>query len=178
MGNFMKIIFIAMLFSAFALNAQTNESFKLIVRTNIVTAPIFIREVDGKFYDTRHSQLWRNISGMIVEKNAEGATIQTYTTTKQPERYYVPSTLNENQENGAYAGPGSSGGHWSERVTSETTLPDKKIQVKNYRIGIVGEKVNVLAMMVSGSESMEVWDCGQPHHVSVISTNKIFIAGQ
>ena len=155
--------------------AQTNAAFKLVIATNTVTAPVYVREVGDKFYDIRYSQLWHEISGKILERNTAGAIIQTYVTNQQVESVWIPSNLNAQQSVGAYAGAGSSGGHYVDRVVSESIEPDKKIQLRNFRIGAVGQAVTIRAMMISGSKEMEVWDCGLPHKVVVVSTNRIHI---
>jgi len=147
--------------------AQTN--FAVVIRTNLVTAPVYIREVDGKIYDIRYSRLWHDIGGQIVKKLDDGASLQTYVTNNEY-AYGERQGNYDQQHSGAYSA-GSTGPR--RYLVSSEVVPDKKIIVKHYMIGEVGQTASVRAMMIEGGEGSELWDCGTPHQVIVISTNKI-----
>ena len=137
---------------ATASSAQTRYGSHSVISTN------YIREVAGKIYDIRQSQLWHEVKGKIVKKLDDGVTLQTYVT--KNEYAYGAEQGNTQQHSGAYSAVGI--GPRRVLVSSEV-VPDKKLTLKHYMGGLVGETVTVRAMMIEGGDTSELWDCGKPY---------------
>jgi hypothetical protein len=165
----MKLTIICLLLSSLSLVAQTNQAFQLVIHTNLVTAPVYIREVDGKIYDIRYSQLWKPIGGKIVKKLNDGVTLQTYVTNNEY-AYGERQGNYDQQHSGAYSAGSTAPRRY---LVSSEVVPDKKIILKHYMIGEVGQTASVRAMMIEAGDDAELWDCGLPHQAIVISTNKV-----
>jgi hypothetical protein len=126
--------------------------------SSVVITTNFIREVDGKIYDIRQSQLWHDISGKIIKKLDDGVRLQTYVT--KNEYAYVAGQGNAQQHVGAYSAVGIGP---RRVVVSSEVVPDKTIMLKHYMIGQVGQTVSVRAMMIEGGDTSELWDYGKPY---------------
>ena len=126
--------------------------------SSVVITTNFIREVDGKIYDIRQSQLWHDISGKIIKKLDDGVRLQTYVT--KNEYAYVAGHGNAQQHVGAYSAVGIGP---SRVLVSSEVVPDKTIMLKHYMIGQVGQTVSVCAMMIEGGDTSELWDYGKPY---------------
>ena len=124
--------------------------------SSVVITTNFIREVDGKIYDIRQSQLWHDISGKIIKKLDDGVRLQTYVT--KNEYAYVAGQGNAQQHVGAYSAVGIGP---RRVVVSSEVVPDKTIMLKHYMIGQVGQTVSVRAMMIEGGDTSELWDYGK-----------------
>jgi hypothetical protein len=136
--------------------------------SSVVTTTNFIREVDGKTYDIRQSQLWHDISGKITKKLDDGVRLQTYVT--KNEYAYVAGHGNAQQHVGAYSAVGIGP---SRVLVSSEVVPDKTIMLKHYMIGQVGQTVSVRAMMIEGGDTSELWDYGKLYVLPPLTPEQI-----
>jgi hypothetical protein len=157
-----------LLFATLVVHAQsTNTPMPSPPTTNWVTAVPWFREVNGRLYNTEKSDKFIAISADCEEVLTNGV-VARWIKTKPTYRRYSYGGVRE--------GNFLSGG--TETVkTGEEIVFDKEIFVQNYPLqGVAeGQKLNFRAMEVGvtnyGSHTIELWDYGTPHRVTVVSTN-------
>lgn len=124
--------------------------------TNWITESPEIREVNGQLYNNRRDHHWETIGGDIVAVLTDKIVVQTVTKT--------PAAYGANE-------------YGQRIVTAFKKIPGLKFVVQNYREkdAAVGESIWVKAIRNGvtnyNGEVLELWDCGKPHKVMVITTN-------
>jgi hypothetical protein len=157
--------------SGWQIKAQTNIA--PIISTNWIAAVPSFRDVNGKLYNTERSALWQSFNGKCLNVSTNQILIETYTvepieeatTASIPERNYL----------------GQITGHRTVPRTIQVgtkEVPGIKRVVCNYPLNLnpaVGQKLSFRAMqngtIKHAGDTLELWDCGKPHAVMVVSTN-------
>jgi hypothetical protein len=136
-----------------------------VLTTKYVTAASNFREVGGRLYNIDLSTNWWPIRVRIISRN-DNSALATYLIPKM-RTVYFSSSQNANQSIGAYSGGG--GGSYRKL---EGYADGKTIEIKNCpMIGVTAE-ADIKAMQIGVSKSgVELWDCGKPHIVPVVTTN-------
>jgi hypothetical protein len=151
--------------------AQTNSA--PVVTTNWVTAVPYYREVNGQLYNIQRSILWQTLYGDILKVSTNEMVVSTFTT----EPVYEAATTSREVDNymGGIAG--------YREVPTQVQTGDKKVYgakiiVRNCPENLepaVGETIQLRVMRVGTTnydgDILELWDCGTPHVVMVVTTN-------
>jgi len=163
-----KLILLGSMLATLTSLAQTN--FIIVTRTNIIQAAPNFREVNGQLYNISFSKLWKTLNGKISVVQENGVLIQTFTTNNVYQMVFVAGEGNAGAQ-------GSSSDRYVKRLVSSTLIPDKRLFINHYRIGAVDQDISIPAMntgtiQISGAV-FEEWDCGLPHIVTNIISQKI-----
>jgi hypothetical protein len=161
-------------------DAQTNSQiaspqFKTVLVTNQIEAIPTFREVDGRLYNTERSVLWTNFQGECLEIATNTIIISTFTM----EPIYQAATTTEYVPTGEFS-PDKPVLVATKIKVGENKVLGRKIVLQNYPANLyaaVGETISFRAMKVGTSsykdETLELWDYGTPHIVTVIKTNLV-----
>lgn len=141
------------------------------ITTNWVMPPPGVVEVGGKFYNSEHSQLFKNFDGLCVDVNTNGATLHERIT--QPIMRPAYDSL---QSSGNFLG--SSGASPAMVKVGEKVLSERNIYVLNLpnasQISI-GSRQTGRAMQVGitnvDGQSVALIDCGKRYLVPILKTN-------
>jgi hypothetical protein len=163
-----ELILLGTMFATLTSWAQTN--FTIVTRTNILRAAPNFREVNGQLYNSSFSKLWKMQKGKILEVQTNGVVLQTYTTNNVYQNVFV-----EGQgQPGSFRGTSD---HYEKRLVSSDLIPEKRIFINHYKIGAVDQEISVPAIQTGtvqiGDTVFEEWDCGFPHIVTNIVSQKI-----
>ena len=160
--------------------AQTNTT--RLVTTNWVTAAPSFREVNGRLYNSERSKLWQYKDQLhFVRMEGDIVIAKQITQVETYDVQSVPGRVDRMQSSGLFTG--SPGSYSAEpRRTKETLVSSERqegppfaitnCQIKTFT---VGQEFTAVFMrngfLKSGGQNLELWDCGTPHIVAVITTN-------
>ncbi len=172
----MKFLFAILGFVAvvFQTAAQTNN-VEVVVKTNIVSAVDWYRDVDGKLYNTQRSVLWKDFQGDILKVSTNGLVIQVFT--------MKPVLESSTRSIASHNYMGQVTGYRTVPTTVQVDtekVPGQKFILRNYPVQLSaanGQEISFRAMRVGTTEysgdTLELWDYGTQHKVAVISTNQL-----
>ncbi|HXR47413.1 MAG TPA: hypothetical protein VN784_08215 [Candidatus Limnocylindrales bacterium] len=151
--------------------AQTNST--PVVSTNFVTAVPWFREVNGQLYNIQRSVLWQTLYGDILKVSTNELVVSTFTM----EPVYEAATTSREVDN--YMG--GIGGYRqvpTQLQTGEKKVYGAKIIVLDCPENLnpaVAETIQLRVMRVGttnyNGDVLELWDCGTPHVLKVVTTN-------
>jgi hypothetical protein len=157
------------------LAAVISQAAETILTTNLVLAAPSFREVDGKLYNIDKSVLWKNFDRHeCLTVHTNGIVVEEVTFKRI---YAPPASVDRLQSTGNFLGSARNALPPARRLISEERIPGKKYFLRNYPLKrpAIGDKTSIKALYVGtvdyGSETLEMWDCGTPHWVSVVKTN-------
>jgi hypothetical protein len=163
-----KLILIGTMLAALTSLAQTN--FIIVTRTNIVHAAPNFREVNGQLYNSSLSKFWKIQRGKIADVQENGIVLQTFTTNNVYQSVFIEG----------HGTPGTFSGtsdHYEKRLMSSDLVPAQRIFISHYSMGAVDQEISISAMKTGtvqiGGTVFEEWDCGLPHIVTNIVSQKI-----
>lgn len=141
-----------------------------VVVTNVVTAQPSFRIVNGQLYNTEKSILFKNLAGQCIAVFSNGIVVQQM----EIQRIYT----NVNVEPPELAN--ALGFQPVKRLISEQIVPGKKIFIRHYPdrpLARIGNAITARAMRDGTfnyeSETIELWDYGEPNRVFTVKTNII-----
>lgn len=145
------------------LQAQTPTLY-----TNRVTADPNFRRVNGQLHNVQKSVLWKSIQGEFFAKQSEIVILTTFVNKSYDVR---GGSVTHQQSLSAYAGPSFG--------TSTRTYRDygRRIAVTNCPARNIAEGVTLSAVAMKtgtlnyGGTTLDLWDCGTPNVVTVVTTN-------
>lgn len=160
---------------------ETNKIEKIpVVKTNYTQAVSWYREVNGQLYNTQRSIRFESIEAEV--KVVYGNAVLFYWTKKKP--IYGKTHSDPLVSEGNFLGSASGQIAAAQRpIIGYETIFSKNILALNYpTIAASGEKVLFRAMQVGTTnfdgKPIELWDCGTPHVVPVVTTNWIKFPAQ
>lgn len=168
-----KILVALITASAFVLRAGSLTNHVPFITTNFVTAVPWFREVNGQLYNIRRSVLWKTMYGDILKVSTNELVVSTFTM----EPVYEAATASRPVHNfmGGIAGYRQVP---TQIQTGEKKVRGVKIIVRDFPANLapaVGETARLRVMRVGttnyNGEILELWDCGKPHVVMVVTTN-------
>lgn len=126
------------------------------------------RQVDGKIYFPAKSELWEQVSGSCVKIEADGIIIKVTTTEteviSEPLYQALPGRYD------AFGNRSNPRRMLVQEGQTKQHTTTRKLFINNYRAKTaVGAKVTVTAMKTGSSGSVELWDCGTPVSVPMVS---------
>jgi hypothetical protein len=154
--------------AAFSLQAVAQTNSAPVFATNFVAAVPWFREVNGKLYNTEQSVLFKNLEGKCLKVGTNGLLIGL-----QEPIWGRMDSLPSWQDGDEYMGMNP-----SQQVRVGDRDTGKVIVLKNYfqtENPAVTQELSFKAMQTGtinyNGDILELWDCGMPHVVMVVTTN-------
>lgn len=172
----MRATILLLLVASAALADQTNLT--LVIKTNRVKAVDWYRVVDDQLYNTRASVIWATKKADYISGNGDCAKVQLFTLKPiygpRPKRQ-----INDLARIGAFTAGALNAPVDDYRPIIDWQRNDgSAVILRNHSPGRViteGSTLEFTAMKVGttniSKRNYELWDCGLPNYVQVISTN-------
>lgn len=166
----MKAIILLLLIASLALADETNST--LIIKTNRVKSVDSFRVVDGQLYNTKKSVLWGQSRADFISGDGISAKVQMF----RIREIYGAAQTDSMSRVGLFPSKDPMPAY---RPVIDRVREDGAVVIlRNYSPGEViteGSSLDFSAMKVGTTnisrKNYELWDCGLPNYVQVITTN-------
>ena len=128
--------------------ASTNTIYKIVVTTNHVQAASWFREVNGQLYNIRASKFWHQIRVKVYSIQNGGIVAVQYLNNRDGFKHIFLKNYEAGQNGVA-----------KDEMIQPVVMPTGTTNI----------------FYAGNDETFEVWDCGTPHFVDVVATNRVAV---